>query len=102
MNKCQKMFQMEQVKDNIWAKETCHVVAKTACYTEYELWASLQASAIFTQESVFIWLMTVLNACQFCIFHFVLTVEIQTPPTLPSGVTHPVMYRLTELRGALS
>lgn len=46
---------MEQVKDIIWAKETCHVVAKTACYTEYELWASLQASAIFHLE-VWFWL----------------------------------------------
>lgn len=53
---------MEQVKDITWVKETCHVVAKTVCYTGYELWASLHASAIFHLEAYF-WLVDDCSQC---------------------------------------
>lgn len=61
---------MEQIKDIIWAKESCHVVAKTACCTDDELWACLQACAIFHLE-VYFWLVdgSVLDdACHLSLF----------------------------------
>lgn len=84
---------MEQIKDIILAKETCHVMAKSAYWTEYEQGKTLrllQACVIFRLK-VYFWLVdcsALYDTCQFYIILFSLSITTWASSILFSSIIH--------------